>query len=118
MKYKTLFRLLMKFLGVWFGWNAVHDALRNVIYLVSYGVTSNSIRGLSWQFGGQVVIDIVEFGVACYLFSGAPWIVDRAIPSNRPYCPECGYDLTGATRPICNECGADVSGVLPDPGRS
>jgi predicted amidophosphoribosyltransferase len=39
-----------------------------------------------------------------YLFFGGKWIVDLAIPGNRPYCQECGYDLTGAHRDRCPEC--------------
>ncbi|MGB7157408.1 MAG: hypothetical protein WBD40_05045 [Tepidisphaeraceae bacterium] len=29
----------------------------------------------------------------------------KAIPGNRPYCHECGYDLTNAVGHVCVECG-------------
>ncbi|GMU20302.1 MAG: hypothetical protein AMXMBFR13_03990 [Phycisphaerae bacterium] len=52
------------------------------------------------SFSGSVFY--VAFGL--YLFFGGRWIVDKAVPANRPYCPECGYDLTAATRNRCPEC--------------
>ena len=42
---------------------------------------------------------------ARYLFFGGKWIADKAIPGNRPYCHECGYDLTNAVGNVCTECG-------------
>ena len=40
-----------------------------------------------------------------YLFFGGKWVADKAIPGNRPYCHECGYDLTNAAGNVCTECG-------------
>jgi hypothetical protein len=43
-----------------------------------------------------------------YLFFGRKWIVNLAIPSNRPYCAECGYDLSQTRSLRCPECGTPV----------
>jgi hypothetical protein len=40
-----------------------------------------------------------------YLLIGGKWIADFAIPSNRPYCPNCGYDLSHYSGERCPECG-------------
>lgn len=48
---------------------------------------------------------LAPFAIGLYLFFGGEWVVNLAIASNRPYCPECGYDLSRATGPVCPECG-------------
>ena len=103
MKHKTWFRLMLKLLGVWF---------------LCMGITSAFDYAGSWMStwlfdprGTRVVAfyDLStmqsHFGIGLSLFFGGKWIVNKAIPSNRPYCHECGYDLTGATTDVCNECG-------------
>ena len=47
-----------------------------------------------------------------YLFFGGKWIVNKAIPSNRPYCHECGYELTHARSNVCPECGTEFKAEL------
>ena len=44
-----------------------------------------------------------------YLFFRGGWISDLAFPGDRPYCQECGYDLTGNASGRCPECGTDWS---------
>jgi uncharacterized paraquat-inducible protein A len=48
-----------------------------------------------------------------YLFFGGKWIVNKAIPSNRPYCHECGYELTHARSNVCPECGTEFKPSKP-----
>ena len=101
MKYKTLFRLLVKGIG---------------LFLAAFGVAflPNIILStiLSWNSGptnlwvwGTMLGGALPVALGIYLFFGGKWIVNLAIPSNRPYCPECAYDLTGAAVERCPECG-------------
>jgi hypothetical protein len=59
-------------------------------YLILYGGGSGGILSLL---------------IGLYLFFGGKWIVNRAIPGNRPYCQECGYELTRTQSDRCPECG-------------
>ena len=61
----------------------------------------------AWTFGlGRVLPKMIQLCIGLYLFRGGDWIVNRVIPTNRPYCHECGYDLTGSGMAgECPECG-------------
>lgn len=105
MKYKTLFRVLLKLIGIWF---ALQGAM-GVIHQSAIPI-AGAISGI--RFGGDFVLHvstIVSFapqvGIGLYLFFGGEWIVNLAIPNNRPYCQECGYDLSHAEKERCPECG-------------
>lgn len=105
MEYKTHFRLAMKFLGVYFffeGTTRLISCIDSVLGLIlpPFGI---------WSFGtygtNQALASLAGMVIGLYLFFGGRWIVDRAIPGNRNYCHECGYDLTGNLQGICSECG-------------
>jgi hypothetical protein len=97
MKYKTLFRMLLKVIAVWL----FVDGLSSL--LMSVGYAFMGVGDFYFIFGTVSALAKVGFGL--YLFFGGKWIADKAIPGNRPYCHECGYDLTNAAGNVCTECG-------------
>ena len=119
MKHKTWFRLLLKAIGVFMVLNSIPSVLSQVAGIVINIVSSVSAPQPGLGGGGfwvqwtwwlpQLFWWAAQIGIGCYLFFGGRWIVDRAIPSNRPYCPDCGYDLSRNTTAHCPECGI----VLP-----
>lgn len=105
MKHKTWFRLVLKAIGVL----TVGTAIPVLIW--SGTEVALSVWGVGSGLGmGEMMISYfvgsaaqVIFGL--YLFFGGEWIVNMVIPSNRPYCPNCGYDVSRATSGRCPECG-------------
>ena len=112
MKYKTLFRLLVKVLGLWLVVQGVAGCATGITQFLGYlsqawsgGMSISS--GLLWV-GGQLLGSGIEIAAGLYLFIGGAWIINMAIPSNRPHCPECGYPLRELTGPSCPECGTAI----------
>ena len=105
MRYKTLFRLLLKLLGVWLFAQSITSLARVAIWMISGVFAPASRGGPYWYLLGECMVSIVQLIVGAYLFFGGRWVADKAIPSNRPYCHECGYELTGNTSDRCPECG-------------
>jgi hypothetical protein len=112
MKYKTLFRVGLKFLGVYLLVMAAVSSITYVIQVVA-GMfleqrTYPSIMYMVlYSTGG-----LIQLGLGLYLFFGGKWIADKAIPGNRPYCHECGYDVSQAEGRVCSECGTEFSNEL------
>jgi hypothetical protein len=105
MKYKTAFRLALRVVGVYFlaegGAEAIHAAGFAVDFL-----GGTAFGGVSWSGYTMIGTAVTKIAIGTYLFLGGKWIANLAIPSNRPYCPECGYELTGLPESHnCPECG-------------
>jgi hypothetical protein len=125
MKHKTWFRLVLKAIGVLLiGWS-IPAMVQTLIQLIQYGdmftfyapysmnsPPTRSTAEIVWGIvlGSSPHLMMVAFGL--YLFFGGKWIVNKAIPSNRAYCPECGYQIANAESASCPECGV----VLPRSG--
>ena len=104
MKHKTLFRLMLKAIGVW----VVITGSAQFIMYMSYALQPSNWTmpsQFAWRFALQCIGPIAQIAAGLYLFFNGRWVADKAIPSNRPYCHECGYDLSGAVGNVCNECG-------------
>jgi hypothetical protein len=105
MKHKTMFRMLLKLIGVWVFVTGVGAVFSQLGYVVFYWTNTAGVAGQKWYFVANLFAPLVQMGIGSYLFIGGKWIADKAIPGNRPYCHECGYDLTNAVGHVCAECG-------------
>ncbi len=121
MKYKTLFRLWVKLLGIWLAAEAVIELLSAVWSLY---VADQYARQ---QFGSLAELiqrdwlrllpfsSLVRLGLGWYLFFHPERITNMAIPSNRAYCHECAYDLSMLPlgQHVCPECGTAFRAPAP-----
>ena len=113
MRYKTFTRLLIKLMGIYFLINGLINTLSSTTYLLmslseygSYGGLRIIAHPIAWG-----ITSVCSTIAGLVLLLASNWLVDKLIPSNRPYCPNCGYELTGAMGGHCPECGVELQGL-------
>jgi hypothetical protein len=112
MKYKTACRLAVRLIGLFF----LVEGLTNVPQLLAgiWQIFVNSAGGGVAPYYAFVLLSpAVNFLIGGYLFAGGDRIVNYLIPSNRPYCHECGYELTLPASKHCPECGTEHNRPTP-----
>lgn len=120
MKHKTWFRLALKLIGVLLIGLSIPDAWSVIYYTIRTSVEQGGFGNMTPGFSPLFDMWIPVIGVllqlvfGLYLFFAGQRIVDIVIPSNRPYCPNCGYDLSKSGGEHCTECGVR----LPDDVRT
>jgi len=125
MRHKTAVRLALKVLGVFLIARGLAGLGSAAVYLAGL-VLELLFEGVGFGSGAiglartWAIAPAVESGLevlfGLYLFYGGRRIVDRIIPSNRPYCAECGYELTGLPpEGLCPECGVPFRRPAPRP---
>lgn len=109
MKYKTLVRLLLKLIGVFMVVIGATSLVEAVAHF-GLGILTASGYPMFWSMGSAAGNGL-QLLIGLYLFFGGRWVVDHIVPSNRPYCHECAYDLTGSPEEgACPECGTEFRG--------
>lgn len=109
-KPKTLFRLLLKLLGVGLFTLGVGSLTQAIISVIAI---SQMMSGTSNPYYRQelprLVQPLIETAMGLYLFFGGEWVVQRVTPDNHPRCPKCQYDLSHSSSSVCPECGTALA---------
>ena len=123
-RHKTWFRLVLKAIGVLLIGFGIPEVLRNTIgimdllaknggwtFITPYGSSTAFGPGTPspyWLLFWQALPDLAQIALGLYLLLGGKWLLNKIIPSNRPYCHECGYDLSKNQSANCPECGVEL----------
>lgn len=124
MKHKTWFRLVLKAIGIFLlatGAVAVVDAVSSAVgmglFSGSFGFggfrsSSELLQVVGYAMYSGLPGGIARLMIGAYLLFGGAKLVNLCIPSNRPYCPHCGYDLRAVSDELCPECGVRLPADL------
>lgn len=121
--YKPLFRAGLKLLGLFL----ILDAVLQTIPLLVGPLYSMFAQNTQFQVQTNELLiglamrnaaPLAQAAAGVYLMSNrTEWLVRLAIPTDRPRCPDCAYDLTGCESKACPECGCPIleGQVRPQP---
>ena len=124
MKHKTWFRLVLKAIGIFLLATGVVDVVDAVSGSVGRAFFSGGfgfgglgsfdelLQALGFALYTGLVGGIGRLVIGAYLLFGGAKLVNLCIPSNRPYCPHCGYDVRGVGDEVCPECGVRLPADL------
>lgn len=123
MKHKTWFRLVIKAIGIYLICQSIPNVISQASAIILQVNQFYLYSQPGWTLGQQMAWIVpqalqwvVSIAVGLYLVFGGSWIVNMCIPSNRPYCPECGYDLSKSSGANCPECGVALPASAPREG--
>lgn len=114
MKHKTWFRLVLKAIGIFLLATGVAGLLNSISTAYGQaqfrggfgmGVSYDLLQLLNIALLTGLVDSMVRLAIGSYLLFGGAKLVNLCIPSNRAYCPHCGYDLRAVSDEFCPECG-------------
>lgn len=120
MKHKTWLRLVLKCIGILLIGMGLPEAIRQMGVLVQlyrmHAAAANTgampaffgPNGPGLGYTVNMLAGFLQVAMGSYLALGGKWVVNRLVPSNRPYCPDCGYPLVGVQGGACPECGATM----------
>ena len=124
MKHKTWFRLVIKVIGIFLiatGGASLLDsmftALGETLILrrfaaSGFGLSASFEDVLSFMLSAGLIEGIARIAIGAYLLLGGVKLINFCIPNNRPYCPDCGYDVREVGNEKCPECGVRLPAEL------
>lgn len=76
--------------------------------LRGYSIVTMDVASVVAQVAGYSLVPAAWFAIAIGMVVCERWIVRWVVPTPRPGCPTCGYDISRLKSPVCPECGGDI----------
>ena len=106
MGHKTLFRVLVRVLGVWLTIQGLAQIAMFASQMLHLAIAEESVTTMFNWFWTQGAYGVVMTGGGLYCFVGSRHLANFAFRDNHVYCGSCGWDLTQVTAERCPECDA------------